>query len=251
MSSAKKSGEAAETATKSGAAAAAGRGGDGAGEAAKKKEHVPLVPPKDPQEAAERDAFVKACIAALREREDLAEVGLSGEAKEAAAKKAAKKAAAPPKKRLPEAAGVLRAFCFDFPDASADDCESLALALRSEAFRLNHRVSGRAVRGIESLARDKKSGASAAGVALALSVHCVRKVLEMDRRAVVRFAAKVDVAEDVRPKARRPPKKKEDDAVEKAASKIKGTFQGRKRVIQRRFNVGILEAISERKASTL
>ena len=30
-----------------------------------------------------------------------------------------------------------------------------------------------------------------------------------------------------------------------------GDGQGRKRVIQRRFNVGVLEAISERKASTL
>ena len=35
------------------------------------------------------------------------------------------------------------------------------------------------------------------------------------------------------------------------AAGIAGLDQGRKRVIQRRFNVGVLEAISERKASTL
>ena len=35
------------------------------------------------------------------------------------------------------------------------------------------------------------------------------------------------------------------------AAHMKANGQGRKRVIQRRFNVGVLEAIPKRKASTL
>jgi len=165
--------------------------------------------PVTKEEQAERDAFVKACIAALRDRDDTQALGLSAEEK---------KKAPPNRKRAPpDAAGVLRQFCYDFPDASADDCGALAAALRTPAWRGDHRVSARAARGIACLARDKKSGAGAANVALALNVHCVRALLEMDRPAAVRFAAAVALAPPPTPK---PTTKR----VEAGVAKVAGTF---------------------------
>ena len=102
-------------------------------------------------------------FAALRDRDDTQALGLSAEEK---------KKAPPNRKRAPpDAAGVLRQFCYDFPDASADDCGALAAALRTPAWRGDHRVSARAARGIACLARDKKSGAGAANATLAPAAH--------------------------------------------------------------------------------
>ena len=177
----------------------------------------PTTAPQTAEEKRERDDFVAACIAALRQRDDVEDHTLDppaipdivdeGQPAEdtpkpqmaAAPKKATKKKKKKKEIVLPrvDPAAVLRALCFDYPDADAADLDALAAALRDDAWRMKHRFPVRAIAGVRYLAAERRAegpalalGRAAANLCLALSVSCGRFLLEADRPRAIRFAAR-------------------------------------------------------------
>lgn len=80
---------------------------------------APNTAPKTPEEAAERDAFIAAAIAALETKGDVTNHTKITVAKRDAEDKGEKPPPAPPPRTLPpgpDPADVVRKLCFDFPD---------------------------------------------------------------------------------------------------------------------------------------
>ena len=146
----------------------------------------PNTAAQTPEEKAERDAFVKACVEALSRRSDVTnhtratEARRRAESVDAPTEDFAVNAAdvpppppppeKPPIKQVgPSPSDVLKSLCYDYPDVRADQCAALAKALRKPA-DCNLRIAARAVEGIQSICEKASAGSEEAELALSIAV---------------------------------------------------------------------------------